>query len=252
MRFISKNFKKYIPFTAKLWLREKLLNFYGVPCSRYGVPTALVSRFWGKPPITLVDVGASKGDFAQSLLMFCGISKALLIEMQPKRCEELRHKFPQNTFQVLCSGVGDKEEEVEIDILEWDYSTSLLKINLKDRNAFGNQDYSVRERISTKVLPLDRICSESGFVETIDLLKLDVQGAEGMVLEGARETLRQVTAVWTEVSFRPLYEGSITFTEIYDFFYRADFHLVSLNDAYRGVNGELLQADALFVQNHEI
>jgi FkbM family methyltransferase len=248
---IAKNLKRFIPYPAKVWWREKILNYYGIPDSRYGIPGALVKRFRGKPPITLIDVGASRGDFTQSLSRFCGISKALLIEVQPKRCEELRRKFPQSNIQILCAAAGSQKGEAEIEILQWDYSTSLLKINRSDRIAFGSNDFSVREKIETQIIPLDDICKDAAFLEPVDLLKLDVQGAEGMVLQGSSETLHRVRAVWTEVSFRPLYEGSITFSEIYDLFRNADFRLAALDDAFRGVNGELLQSDALFVQNAE-
>jgi FkbM family methyltransferase len=248
MSAVARNLKKCIPYSTKVWLREKVLNYYKIPCSRYGVPAPLVTRFQGKTGITLIDVGASKGDFTESMCRFCGVSKALLIEVQPKRCEELRQRFSQPTFQILCAAAGSKEDRMEIDILAWDYSTSLLKINRTDRNAFGTNDYSVRERIQTSVRPLDIVSSELGFMDEIDLLKLDVQGAEGMVLEGARETLQRVRAVWTEVSFRPLYENSIIFPVMYDLLRGCGFRLAALDDAYRGSDGELLQADALFVQ----
>jgi len=243
-----KNLKKCIPYSAKVWVREKVLNYYGVPCSRYGVPAPLVARFRGGPPITLIDIGASDGEFTERVCQFCGVSKALLIEIQPRRCEQLRDRFPHPSFQVVCGAAGSREEDREVDILAWDYSTSLLSIDRRDRNVVGTNDYSVRERIKTKVRSLDSLCVEFDFVEEIDLLKLDVQGAEGMVLEGARETLRRVQSVWTEVSFRPLYEQSITFPGVYDFLRSEGFHLIALEDAYRGNDGELLQADALFVR----
>ncbi|HWV99989.1 MAG TPA: FkbM family methyltransferase [Candidatus Acidoferrum sp.] len=244
-----KALKRCVPYSAKVWLREKALNHYGVPCSRFGLPGPLVTLFRGSPPITLVDVGASKGDFTDMVCQFCDIKKALLVELQPKRCEELRARFAQNRFQVVCAAAGSREEEREVAVLAWDYSTSLLKIDQTDANVVGLNDFSVREWTKTLVRPLDQLCHECGLVEPIDLLKLDVQGAEGMALEGARETLPRVRALWTEVSFRPLYERSITFWGVYELCRRAGFHLVALEDGYRGANGELLQADALFVRN---
>jgi hypothetical protein len=46
------------------------------------------------------------------------------------------------------------------------------------------------------------------------LLKIDVQGAELMVLQNGRERLRNAVAVQTEVSFVPLYLGQPTFGEV--------------------------------------
>ena len=241
--------KRCVPYSAKVWLREKVLNHYGVPCSRFGLPGPLVTLLRGIPSISLVDVGASKGDFTFTVCQFCNVRKALLVEIQPKRCEELRQRFPQDRFQVVCAAAGSQEEERDVDLLAWDYSTSLLTLDRTEADSAFPNDFSVIERIRTPVRRLDQLCRECGFMGRIDLLKLDVQGAEGMVLEGARETLPRVRAVWTEVSFRPLYEGSITFCGVYDLFRTAGFHLVALEDGCRAVNGELLQADALFVRN---
>jgi len=244
-----KALKRCVPYSAKVWLREKVLNHYGVPSSRYGLPGPLVTRFRGSPPIVLVDVGASKGDFTHIASQFCEVEKALLIEIQPKRCEELRQRFPGDRFQIFCGAAGQFQEEREIDVLAWDFSTSLLRIDRTDGNFVSSNDFSVRERIKTHVRTLDQLCRECGLVEPIDLLKLDVQGAEGLVLKGACETLPRVRALWTEVSFRPFYEDSITFWGIYELCRKAGFHLVALEDGYRGANGELMQADALFVRN---
>jgi FkbM family methyltransferase len=250
MKTIARGLKKCVPLPAKVWLREKIFNFYGVPWNRHGVPPAMASHFRGSAPITLVDVGASRGEFTQSLSNFCGVRKALLVEIQPARCDELRQRFPNPSFHVVCAAAGSREEVVDIDVLAWDYSTSLLTIDRTDSSVAGANDFSVRERIKTRVRLLDDICTESGFTEEIDLLKLDVQGAEGMVLAGATQTLHRARAVWTEVSFRPIYKDSVTFEGIYQLFRNAGFRLVAIEEAFCGVDGELLQADALFVRGN--
>jgi len=67
-----------------------------------------------------------------------------------------------------------------------------------------------------------------------------------MVLRGAETSLPSVRMVLSEVSFRPLYEGSAVFADVYDFLRERGFHMVSMEDAFRGTDGELLQADVLF------
>jgi FkbM family methyltransferase len=229
-------------------LREQILGYYGIPYSRYGVPRALIRYLRGSGPIALIDVGASEGRFTASLKGFAGVRKALLVEPLPHRCERLKEQFPGEGFQIECAAAGDTEKEVELDVLAFDYSTSLLKINRDDPSASGTHDFSVRQRIRTRVRPLDRICEDLGFAGPIDLLKLDVQGAEGLVMKGALQTLKRATAIWTEVSFRALYEGSVTFSGMYELCRASGFRLQAIEEGFCGADGELLQGDALFVR----
>ena len=65
------------------------------------------------------------------------------------------------------------------------------------------------------VRTLDEIIAEVQLA-MIDLIKIDVQGAEHLVLARAGpHTLEKTGAVYTEVSFRPLYHGSSVFSDIY-------------------------------------
>jgi hypothetical protein len=57
-----------------------------------------------------------------------------------------------------------------------------------------------------------------------DYLKLDVQGAEALVLAGAGETLKSVLVVHTEVSFVPFYKGQAMLGDVDGLLRAAGFH----------------------------
>jgi len=71
-----------------------------------------------------------------------------------------------------------------------------------------------RQKVQTT--RLDDVPETSG----VDLLKVDVQGGEMMVFEGARERLGSALIVDVEVEFLPLYKNQPLFAEI-DFFLRS-------------------------------
>jgi FkbM family methyltransferase len=76
---------------------------------------------------------------------------------------------------------------------------------------------------------LDQILSESS--ETIDILKLDVEGAELDVLEGARHLLekKSILVIFSEFLFVPLYERRVTLGHQQVFLEDLGYRLIALN-----------------------
>ncbi|MFW2831517.1 FkbM family methyltransferase [Sphingomonas sp. ID0503] len=94
---------------------------------------------------------------------------------------------------------------------------------------------------------LDTLCARveqasPGFIDQIDTLVMDVQGAELLVLKGAVETLRQINYVYSEVSLLDLYAGNAKLHEIIAFMRLFGFELFNCN-----INRKFY-GDALFVR----
>src|ERR1700733_10279150 len=70
-------------------------------------------------------------------------------------------------------------------------------------------------------------------LEGTDFLKVDVQGAELMVFEGAARILENALVVDTEVQFVPLYKGASQFGEIDSFLRSKGFLLHRLMQSGR-------------------
>lgn len=90
-----------------------------------------------------------------------------------------------------------------------------------------------KETITVRTDTLDRFCASRG-LRHIDFIQMDVQGAEQMVLAGARLMLPHITAIWLEVSTREHYRGQALAHEIQGFLRRHGFvlaHRVYLGDA---------------------
>jgi FkbM family methyltransferase len=244
---MMKNLRQLLPSWFKGRAKESMMGLMGLPWSRFGVPGPLISSLGGKSGLTLIDIGASKGLFTSSLDQYCGVSRALLVEPQPKHCEHLRQKFLQR-YSVVCAAMADREGFIDMEILNWDYSSSILPARRDRPEVNALFDLGVREVVRSRLTTLDNLCVENAFNTPIDLLKIDVQGAEHLVLAGARDTLRRTEILWTEVSFQPLYDGSSTIEDIIATCREQGFQLQHLQEGFRASNGELLQADALFVK----
>jgi hypothetical protein len=68
----------------------------------------------------------------------------------------------------------------------------------------------VKARREVQTVRLDDVVGRGG----MDLLKIDVQGAERLVFDGAATRLDECLVVWTEVEMVPLYQGQPLFGDI--------------------------------------
>jgi hypothetical protein len=95
-------------------------------------------------------------------------------------------------------------------------------------------------------LTLDEFCDAEG-LSGIDLLKMDIQGGEGMALEGAARLLarKAVRVIYLEVEFAPLYVGQAYFCDITRILNRHGYQLFGLYNLMHEERG-LGWGDAIF------
>ena len=80
-------------------------------------------------------------------------------------------------------------------------------------------------------------------------LKIDTQGNELAVLEGAQDALARTVGVLAELSLIELYDGQALFAEVIDWLAERGFLLLAMAPAFHDPRtGQLLQVDALFGQ----
>ena len=79
-------------------------------------------------------------------------------------------------------------------------------------------------------------------------IKMDVQGFEANVLDGAERLLPRVVGLQVELQLFPLYEGAPTFAYMLDRIAGDGFVLAGLEPAFADRHGRLLAADGLFVR----
>jgi FkbM family methyltransferase len=137
--------------------------------------------------------------------------------------------------------------------------SSLLEPNNALADKFNNLDHLLRVVGSwtMETRRLDDLTETAG----ADFLKIDVQGGELLVLQGAEKRLAEMLVVHTEVEFLPLYKNQPLFADI-DSFLRARgfaFHtmkpfgrtfkpLLVNNDIYASIN-QMIWADAVYVRD---
>lgn len=135
-----------------------------------------------------------------------------------------------------------------------DATSSLFPLNTAHNAAF-NHLHTLRtvETRQVQTRRLDDVLPAG----PVDLLKLDVQGAELMVLQGGRDTVSRAAVVHCEVEFAPIYVGQPLFPDIHaeldgHGFYLVDLlvpHLYHYVGTGRESSDRLLWADAVFLRD---
>lgn len=169
--------------------------------------------------IRIIDVGALDVGEAEPWNRLVETGPAELIGFEPNRaeCDRLNAAGRPNS-RYLPHALGDgRTHTLHIGIEPM--TSSLFPPDPDVMKQFHNlwelSECVGEERVDT--LRLDDIPE----ARPAHFIKLDIQGAELMVLEGAKEMLADVLAIQTEVSFLPIYRGQALFGDI-DAFLRAN------------------------------
>ena len=232
----------------KAAFRLALQSALRIPCHGiYGIPYILLQRLQKNVPLRVVDVGAHDGEFTFGLASYCGLEAGVLVEPLPHKAAKLREKFRPPHYHVFECALAASAGEAELRVNDLEATSSLFAIRrgMPELNALPLGEERV---VRVAQCTLDSVVAEAG-LPRLDVLKIDVQGAEHLVLSGAAETLRRTRLIWTECSFKPLYDGSSTFTDIYVALNAAGFRLLEMSPTFRSPTGELLQSDLLFVNS---
>jgi FkbM family methyltransferase len=215
-----------------------------------------VSRDILKLPVKIVfDVGANIGQTTARMLSIFPHATIYGFEPFPDSFEKYKEKFWQNQKVIPINQALSNKVGIETFFInKHHYTNSLLPaLPRQDRLFHGNDDQLTNlNKIKIATISIDSFMKKNK-INHIDLLKMDVQGGESLVLEGASSTLKKhkISSIYLEVSFTPLYKNQVMFYSIYEFLHRNNFRLVKLFDLYSDQK-VLIQGDALFVHQSKI
>ena len=174
-----------------------------------------------------------------------GPKRLVLVEAIPDLAETLRARYVgKSGISVVSAALSDKNGEAQFEINRSEASSSLLPIDPRN-TAWFSRDLTVARRVQVPTMTLPALLEEQG-LQTVDLLKLDLQGAERSVLTGGETVLERVRVIYTEVFFERLYAGAWLFWEMNEFLAGRGFKLCGLSNIVHATDGDLVQANATF------
>ena len=197
---------------------------------------------------TVLDVGANIGQYA-SALRACGYREAIV------SCEPLADAFEHLSrraahdggWEVVNTAVGAEVGTADINVSGNSFSSSLLEMTDAHTSAAPGS-----ETVATQTVPVTTV-GELVNARSLDpertLLKIDTQGYEDQVLEGAGPLVGKLAAISLELSFVPLYAGQLLFDDLVGRLRAAGYELYALEGGFGDRRtGRMLQCDGLFVR----
>ena len=193
----------------------------------------------------VIDAGANLGSFTAAFLQLHQPERFVLVEAIPEMAEQLRARFgTRKGVSVVPAALADQNGKAKFGINRYIDASSLLEIDPRNTEWFGH-DLRVARTIEVPTITLAGLLEQEG-LEVVDFLKLDLQGAERLVLTGGEAVLDRVRVIYTEVFFEQLYHGAWLFRETDDFLSQRGFKLCGLSNIVHARDGNLIQANATF------
>jgi FkbM family methyltransferase len=162
----------------------------------------------------VLDVGANTGQFAQRLRTFGYRGEIISFEPLATAYETLKRVATRDTKWRACNlALGAVSEERILNVSESTDFSSLLKAT-----DYAERFHSSARVVATQIVrvePLDGLGLELAGRRAF--LKIDTQGFEREVLEGARAAISQFQGVLMELPIRYLYEGVWSVSQAIDY-----------------------------------
>lgn len=194
---------------------------------------------------TVIDVGANGGQWASALRSagYAGpmVSFEPLAEAFETLSQRTRHD-PLWTAHRMAIGEFDGESTIQVASNSW--SSSLLPMEERHLTSAPESRYRAIEKVV--IQRLDTVVPTLGLPERL-FVKIDVQGYELKVLEGAESVFDDVVMFELELSLVPLYTGQALLPELVTYLAERDFDLVAATPGFADpVTAQVLQVDGVF------
>jgi len=201
--------------------------------------------------LTIFDVGAYKGDVTLIYKKLFPDSKVYCFEPFPISFSILKkNTSSQCNIFAINKGLGEYTGKSEFHSNRSAPTNSILATLDESRHTWGDGLLDTIETIEIDMETLDDFV-RNNHIDKIDILKLDAQGSEYMVLNGARNTLEEgkIKMIYSEIIILPTYKGQKYLDEFLLLLRSYGFDLYNFFNCSFTRKGMLRQLDAIFIKS---
>jgi FkbM family methyltransferase len=236
---------------------QRLLNSFGYRISRLSSPATSEDPFMAmqrlligiKEPI-IFDVGAHHGHVSRLFRTLFPTSTVYSFEPFQDSFAQLKANTASDPrIKAFNFGLGDRSGTQAFHSNSSSATNSLLATDELGSRTWGSGLLETQNIVQAEFKTIDSVL-EAMRIPRVDILKLDVQGAEPLVMEGALSACRMgaIRLLYSEIIIQPTYQDQKRFDESLAIFYRNGFDLYNIYNMCFTAEGRLCQVDATFTK----
>lgn len=228
----------------------------GIDLRRYNARQSDEARFFcqlvNHQVDLVVDVGANDGGYGRALRR--GGYTGSILSFEPltdahNKLERIASTYSR-WYVAPRMALGNRQGECRINIAGNSRSSSMLSMDQRHLSAAPGSKYVGSEMVAVR--RLDDVVHEVIERAEVPFLKIDTQGFEMPVLEGAMNVLERAIGVQLELSLTQLYEGQVLYEDIIRWLGVRKFSLWNVIPGFVDpTSGRLLQMDGVFFRSRE-
>ncbi len=192
----------------------------------------------------VVDVGANVGIWSKAILELIDPPQLIAIEPSPDVFQELAALVGNNSkVKLVQCAIGAEQGKADFHTMGASEWNSLLPVREDIKHYYPVVED--RGTLTVDVMRLDELLQDVG---EITLLKIDIQGGESALMDGASETMKRTRAVLLEVNFVSHYQGDTLFADLNRRMTKEfGFELYRIANPYHNSDGKILWANAVYI-----
>lgn len=226
---LSGGFLNYVKQTIQYLVIETQNNIYreDSPVAQVSALAEEIDKFIDRKSIRIaMDIGSRDAQIAIMFKSFFLNSKVIAFECNPeaiKICRENIKKSQLDDILLVEKAVSDSEGKIR-------FYKDTSNANIGASSLFILSDeYSSIEKIKQEEIEVDAITlnnwAKSCGIKKIDILWMDLQGAELKALKGMKSLIKNVKFIFTEMEFKEQYVGQPLFEEVNHYLIEQGFYL---------------------------
>ena len=198
------------------------------------------------------DVGANNGQYGRNLISMGWEKRLVSFEPLSSAFTKLSaNARPFPLWDVAQLGLGSRDGDAEINISGNSQSSSFREILDSHTDAAPQSAYIGSETV--RMARLDSIVDDYCDANDRVFLKLDVQGFEKDVLQGAAASMQRVVGLQAEMAIKPLYDGETLYEDMVKYLDDLGYTMMTVAPVFADPRtGQVLQLEGTFYRQSEV